>query len=216
MKNHEILQKFSEYCIALNLTQDQSYDLPHGEKHLAVPGTVFLSHAPLTKHKTYAIMRNNDNGTATAIYGHTAGDKVYGYMEGVMASIPAAETVKTMGNIIRALDEDGKHCEYWLNDGDYVPAIEDVLTGVKPYIPPVDFYNSRFQSDIQENKFSQGSYDYEVHNTGDGMLPVRLTLYPTGQSEMENQYSYMTEAEALHDVNMCNAMEGGILLDPVK
>lgn len=131
MKNHEILSKFSEYCAALNLTQGRSLFLPDGKYELAVPGTVFLSQAP---GRMYSIMRNGDGGTVSPVYGHTTGDKVYGYMEGVIASIPTIETIKTMGNIIRALDEDGKYCDYWLNDGDYVPAIEDSATSARHYV----------------------------------------------------------------------------------
>ncbi len=34
------------------------------------------------------------------------------------------ELIKTMGGIIRELDSDNEFSEYWLNDGDYVHALE--------------------------------------------------------------------------------------------
>jgi len=36
--------------------------------------------------------------------------------------IEALDLIKVMGAIIRQLDENSAHSEYWLNDGDYVPA----------------------------------------------------------------------------------------------
>lgn len=86
-----------------------------------------------------------------------------------------------------------------------------------PYIDPVDFYNAQFQQDIAADKFSRGSYDYDIYNTGQGTTPFMLSLYLDSQAgDVETCYYYQTQEEAQHDVDMCNEMEGGILLDRVK
>ena len=36
------------------------------------------------------------------------------------------ELIKQMGAVIRELDENCDHSEYWLNDEDYVPALEQI------------------------------------------------------------------------------------------
>jgi hypothetical protein len=85
MKNYEINQKFTEYLTALNLTYDQSGKLSDGTYKLAAPNTVFLSTAPgLGRRSLYGIMRNVEGGTISPIFGPCSGDRIYGYMEGVI------------------------------------------------------------------------------------------------------------------------------------
>jgi hypothetical protein len=57
-------------------------------------------------------------------------------MEQKQGLIEAIDLIKVMGNIIRTLDEENAHCEYWLNDGnengpDYVPAATEIVKALE-------------------------------------------------------------------------------------
>jgi hypothetical protein len=41
------------------------------------------------------------------------------------------ELLHEMGNIIRKLDVDSEYSEYWTNDGDYIPLVENPIDKIK-------------------------------------------------------------------------------------
>lgn len=51
-------------------------------------------------------------------------------MEQRQALIEALDLIKVMGGIIRRFDEGGDYGEYWLDDGDYVPAALEIAKGL--------------------------------------------------------------------------------------
>ncbi len=86
MNRYEIKDMFSAYCKALNLTEGKNLHLPDGKYELAIPGTIFFSESGDSRHRTYAIMRNGENGTVSTIFGHCKGDRIFGYMEGIISA----------------------------------------------------------------------------------------------------------------------------------
>lgn len=44
----------------------------------------------------------------------------------MLTKIQLLDVIKQMGAIIRELNAEGNYSEYWLNDGDYVPILEEL------------------------------------------------------------------------------------------
>jgi hypothetical protein len=106
--------------------------------------------------------------------------------------IEALDLIKVMGSIIRQLDEDNHHCQYWLNDGnengpDYVPAAKDLQP--KDELPKYHLFTVKrlFQTDLKPHRTLIKSERYGTS--------VEITEQNAIDYIIEKGYNIVAEAE---------------------
>ncbi len=85
MKNFEIQNKFAEYCMALNITENKSLFAADGTYKSAAPGTYFVTATDIRLGQKWQIMRNGEHGSVSVVYGPCKSEQLFGYMEGVIS-----------------------------------------------------------------------------------------------------------------------------------
>lgn len=77
--------------------------------------------------------------------------------------IEALDLIKTMGIIIRTLDENNAHSEYWNNDGDYVPAAVELLPNENELPPQQHVIEITFLAETKAVVLRSYYFDQELY-----------------------------------------------------